>query len=286
MPVREVGGIPRATPEAVVHLGRAAAAGKDGLVGLAVGVNVNRAVAGGRVRIAEGAQLIADLPFDLTPAGAFLRTFPGLPSSPPYTLTLLDAGGRVLLAHTEDGYDTLPPAEIHLGPQPFYAYAPPDQRSEGDVLDLGREQEKEGKRLVAFETYADGLRRFPESLGLLKAKGRMCADLQRWAEAVPLLEGALAGASNDAEVQYALGLAYAAEGREARARTQWEGASVAAPFRAAARIELSLLDAREGRPGAALDRLRELVAESPQAIRAGGLEVGLLRALGRTDEAR
>ena len=284
MPVREIGGISRANPEAVVHLARAP--GKEGLIDLAVGVNVNRAVAGGHLRIADGAQSVAEVPFDLTPEGAFLRTFPGLPSSPRYTLTLLDADGRVLLAHTEDGYDTLPPAEIRLGPQPFHAYAPPDQRSEGDVLDLAGEQEREGKRLVAFETYADGLRRFPESLGLLKAKGRMCVDLQRWAEAVPLLERALARASNDAEVQYALGLAYAAEGREARARTQWEGASVAPPFRAAARIELSRLDAREGRPEAALDRLRAVVAESPETIRAGGLEVVMLRALGRADEAR
>jgi tetratricopeptide (TPR) repeat protein len=287
MPVREIGGISRANPEAVVHLSRAA--GKEGLIDLAVGVNVNRAVAGGRLRITDGDRSdrsVAEAPLDLTPNGALLRTFPGLPSSPHYTLTLLGPDGRILLAHTEDGYDTLPAAEIQLGPQPFHVYPPPDKRSDGDVLDLGREQEKEGKRLVAFQTYADGLRRFPESLGLLKAKGRMCVDLQRWAEAVPLLERALARASNDAEVQYALGLAYAAEGREARARTQWEGASVAPPFRAGARVELSRLDAREGRPEAALDRLRAVATESPDTVRAGGLEVVMLRALGRADEAR
>ncbi|MFI5006619.1 MAG: DUF5107 domain-containing protein [Solirubrobacterales bacterium] len=284
MPVRDIGGISRANPEAVVHLARGSS--KDGLIDLAVGVNVNRSVAGGRLRIADGTRSVAEVPFDLSPARALLRTFPGLLSSSRYTVTLLDPDGRILLAHTEDGYDTLPAAEIKLGPQPFHAYPPPAERTEGDVLDLGGEQEGEGKRLVALETYAEGLRRFPESFGLLKAKGRMCADLQRWAEAVPLLEAALARASNDADVQYTLGLAYAAEGRDAQARTQWERASLDPTFRAAARIELSRLDAREGRPEAALDRLRAVVAESPETVRAGGLEVVMLRALGRADEAR
>src|SRR6266699_2681401 len=49
---------------------------------------------------------------------------------------------------------------------------------------------------------------------MLKAAGRMAVDLQRGGEAIPLLERALERASNDAEVQYLLGLAYAAEGRE------------------------------------------------------------------------
>jgi tetratricopeptide (TPR) repeat protein len=284
MPVREIGGISRANPEAVVHLARSPV--KDGAVDLAVGVNVNNPVAGGRLRITDGARTVAEERLDLTPAGALVRSFPGLPSAARYTLTLEAADGRVLLAHTEDGYDTLPPGEITLGPQPVTSYPPPEKRSEGDFVDLGREQEREGKRLIALEAYADGRRRFPESFGLLKAAGRMLVDLQRFAEAIPLLERALERASNDAEVQYLLGLAYGAEGRESRARTQWEDASHSSTFRAAARLELSRLDARAGRREAALTRLRAVVAETPDSIRAGGLEVALLRAMGRADEAR
>ncbi len=284
MPVREIGGISRANPEAVVYLARSAA--QDGAVDLAVGVNVNQPVTRGRLRILDGARAVAEERLDLTPAGALLRTFPGLPSSARYTLSLEAPDGHVLLAHTEDGYDTLPASEIKLGPQPVPSYPPPEARSEGDFVDLGREQEREGKRLIAFATYGDGRRRFPESFGLLKAEGGMAVDLQRFSEAIPLLERALERASNDAEVQYLLGLAYAAEGREGRARTQWEGASVAPAFRAAARLELSRLDARAGRREAALERLRAVVAETPDSIRAGGLEVVLLRSLGRTDEAR
>ena len=284
MPVREIGGISRANPEAVVYLARSPV--KEGTVDLAAGVNVNHPIAGGRLRIGEGARTIAEERFDLTPAGALLRTFPGLPASARYTLTLEGGDGRVLLAHTEDGYDTLPASEITVGPQPVHSYPPPDARGEGDYVDLGREQEREGRRLQAFETYADGRRRFPGSYGLLKAAGRMAVDLQRGGEAIPLLERALERASNDAEVQYLLGLAYAAEGREGRARAQWEGAQVSPAFRAAARLELSRLDARAGRRQAALDRLGAIVAETPESLRAGGLEAVLLRTLGRADEAR
>ena len=289
MPVRGLAGISRANPKAVVHLERSGA--KEGKIDLTVGLNVNEAIVGGRLHVTDGAatdgaRQVADERFNLAPSEALQRTYPGLPFSGRYSLVVEDAQGRVLIAHTEDDYDTQPAAEIKLGPQPFYSYPPPDRRSEGDFVDLGREQELEGQRLQAFDTYTEALQRFPDSFALLKAKGRMAVDLQRTAEAVPLLERALERSSNDAETQYLLGLAYAAEGLESRARTQWERAVLATTFRAEARLELSRLDARRARREAALDRLRALVAEAPEAVRAGGLEVALLRALGRSDDAR
>ena len=68
------------------------------------------------------------------------------------------------------------------------------------MLEVGADQELNGKRLVAWDTYAEGRRRFPESLGLLKAAGRLAVDLARYAEAAPLLETALARDTTDAEV--------------------------------------------------------------------------------------
>ncbi len=283
-PVRGIGGISRANAEAVVHLQRSPE--MNGRVDLRVGVNVTRAVQGGLLHLSDNHRLVAEEPFDLTPAGAVERTFKGLTAAACYTLRVLDGSGRTLMEHTEGLLDVLPDAEVRTGPQPFHSLPLPAQRSEGDFLEVGLEQEREGERLAAFATYGVGLERFPESLDLLKARGRMAVDLQRFAEAVPLLERALARSATDPETLYYLGLALAATGRDARARAAWEGAQHLPVLRAAARLELSRLDARSGRREAGLRRLRAVVAEFPEATRAGELEVTLLRSLGRDDEAR
>jgi tetratricopeptide (TPR) repeat protein len=158
-------------------------------------------------------------------------------------------------------------------------------RSEGDFIDLGLEHEREGRRLQAMASYGDGLERYPDSFGLLAARGRMAVDLQRFAEARPLLERARLRSPSDPQVLHALGLALAAEGDERGARTAFESARSFPAFRSAASLELSRLDARQGRLEAAQARLRGVAAAQPDAVRVGGLEVALLRGLGRADEA-
>src|SRR6185436_1158838 len=82
MPVREIGGITRANLDAVVHVTRADAARGD----LTVGVNVNRAVRGGALRVKDGEAVVASVPLTLTPAGSLTRTFPGLAADKRYTV--------------------------------------------------------------------------------------------------------------------------------------------------------------------------------------------------------
>jgi tetratricopeptide (TPR) repeat protein len=295
MPVRKTGGITRANPEGVLHVERKTAGAKAGTaakagagadtIDLLVGVNVNRALLGGVLRIKDGASVVRSEALDLTPAQAASRVLAGLPAGPRYTVEVAEADGHVRIAHTEGVFDYVPESEIKLGPQPAPAVPPPDQRSDGDFVFLGDTQEREGQRLAAWKTYDEGLARFPESLGLLKAAGRLAVGLRRPAEAVPLLSKALARVSNDAEVQYYLGLAHAAAGDETKARSLWEGAQILSPFRAAARLELVRLDARGGDLARALERAKTILDESPDAVRAGAVEVALLRHLGRGDEA-
>jgi tetratricopeptide (TPR) repeat protein len=284
MPVRAIGGITRANPDAVVNLVRKA--GAPGTIELQVGVNVNRPVRGGRLRLKEGARVVHEEPLDLTPAGSLVRVKGGLPAGPRYTVEVVDAEGRVLLTHTEDAWDYVPESQIRLGPQTAPPIPPPDKRSDGDFVSAGDTQERDGRLLAAWETYREGLARFPESFGLQKAAGRLAVTLQRPEEAAPLLARALARVTNDPEVQLYLGLAYAAAGDRAKARAVWEGAQVLAPFRAPARLELAQIDARDGDLVAALTRVRSVADESPDAVLAGGLEVALLRHLGRSGEAR
>jgi tetratricopeptide (TPR) repeat protein len=283
-PVRGIGGISRATPEGVLHLDRGKATG--GKVDLSVGVNLSQTVTEGRLRVRDGGRVVAEWPLSLTPAGAFLRNLRALPAAPRYTVEVLDAAGRVLLEQTEGVYDLRPDSEMHVGPQPVHVYPPAERRSEGDFLELGTEQELEGKLLVARDTYAAGLARFAGSATLQKAAGRLAVTLRRFDEAAPLLSAVLDRVSNDAEALYYRGLALAAQGNEAKARDDWEKAQAFRAFRPAARLELARSEARGGDREGALRAVRALLAESSDAVRAGGMEVTLLRSLGRTDEAR
>jgi tetratricopeptide (TPR) repeat protein len=284
MPVREIGGITRANPEATLHLTRTPAASAQA-VDLHVGLNVSAAVSGGTLAVKDGGQVVRSEPLSLTPAQAAQRTFAGLPAATHYTVEVRDGAGRVLLTHTEDQFDMLPASEIRLGPQPVRTMPPLARRSEGDLLEAGADQERSGKRLVAWDTYAEGRKRFPESLGLLKAAGRLAVDLARYAEAAPLLEAAQARDTTDPEVQYYLGLAHEGLGQDGKARGEWEAAHHFRDFRAPALLKLAQADGRAGDFKRALDRLMDSVHAAPDAVRAGALEVALLRHAGRTAEA-
>ena len=283
MPVRDIGGITRATPEAVLHLARTPAAG--GAVDLAVGLNVSRAVVGGTLVVKDAERVVRSAALALTPAEVRLETVSGLPAGGHYTVEARDGAGHVLLAHTEDQYDMLPASEIRLGPQEAHEAPPPDARGEGDILEAGADEELNGKRLVAWDTYAEGRKRFPDSLGLLKAAGRLAMDLGRPAEAAALLEEAQARQTTDAEVAYYLGLAHTALGEERKARSELEAAQQFRAWRAAALLKLAQADARAGEVEHALARLGEAERTSPDGVREGALEVALLRHAGRAADA-
>jgi tetratricopeptide (TPR) repeat protein len=282
MPVREIGGITRANPDATIHLTRTPS---SSAVDLHVGVNVSAAVRGGTLAVKDGGQVVRTEPLSLTPAQAAQRTFAGLPASPRYTVEVRDGAGRLLLVHTEDQFDMLPASEIRLGPQPVREMPPLARRSEGDLLEAGTDQELNGKRLVAWDTYAEGRKRFPESLALLKAAGRLAVDLARYAEAASLLEAAQARDTTDPEVQYYLGLAHEGLGQDGKARADFEAAHHFRDFRAPALLKLAQADGRAGDFERALDRLTDSVQAAPDAVRAGALEVALLRHAGRTADA-
>jgi len=281
MPVREIGGITRANLDAVVHVTRAGARGD-----LTVGVNVNRAVHGGTLRVKDGETVVASAALTLTPSGALTRTFPGLAADKRYTVEVADGTGHVLLAHTEDRFDFAPTSEIRLGPQPAYEPPPPEKRTAEDLLRLGADQELDGNLLEAWDTYREARARFPASFGLQKAAGRLAEGLKRYDEAVALLSGAEERVSNDAELQHYLALAHARRGDESKARAEWEKAQHFRAFRAAALLELARLDARAGEAAKALGEVRAALAVSPNAAGLGTVEVALLRRAGRLTDAR
>ena len=277
MPARGIGGFSRANLDAVVNMERAGA-------NLRVGLNVTRAVQG-TVRVKNGGRVVSEDRVSLTPRDAWKKTVPAA-AGQRCTVELVNAEGRVLIAHTENEYDWDPESEIKTGPQEARRYPPPAKRSEGDFVELGTDQELNGRLLVAYETYEQGLQRFPAGFELNKAAGRLLTTLNRYEEAVPKLLAAQKLVTNDGDLHYYLGICHDALGNARGARHEWYRAQLFRAIRPAARLQLARLAAREGDRAGAMREIRALVNEFPDAERAGAMEVALLRTAGQKEAAR
>jgi tetratricopeptide (TPR) repeat protein len=283
LPLRDVGGLVRATRDAALNLTRT----PDGpdRVTLEAAFSVTRPMARGRLRVLDGNRTLADEAISADPSMVVRRQFPRLPAGAHYTFELQDASGT-LVRHTEETYDFTPSTDIRLGPQPSSQLPPPAQASEAEVAEIGARAELDGRLLEAYHHYTSGLARFPESFELHKAIGRLALQLKRPDEALQHLSAAAARVSNDAEVEYYTGLALQQLDDDRGARAHFEHAAHRAAFRAAARLELARLDARAGSLREASALLDAVVRESPESVRAGLAHVAVLRHLGRLAEAR
>jgi tetratricopeptide (TPR) repeat protein len=271
MPVRALGGISRANPHGVVFMAR------DGGK-LRVALNVNHAVTGAQVRVLDGDRVLAEVKQTLGPRTTFTREIDGAPADRKCTFELRDASGAVLLAHTEDTYDWAPESEMHVGPQ-----APVS--AQNNPIELGAHQELDGALMLAMNTYDRALQATPESYDLNKAAGRLAVTLKNYTRAVELLKRAQAHLTSDAEIHYYLGHAYLGLGDPRHARAEFEGAQRQPGLRAAALLQLAQLDSAAGHRAEALALIAKALEERPGMVRAGGMEVALLRTAGKKVQA-
>jgi tetratricopeptide (TPR) repeat protein len=279
MPVRDIGGISRANPAGVVNVSRKENA-------LEVALNVNQAVPKAMLRITLGDQTAFQEKADLAPEHTWKHELANADTQQKYTFELCDANGAVLLHHTEGQFDWTPVEDIHLGPQPVYRMPVPERRTEDDWLQLGNQQELDGNLLAALQTYQDALAKFPESLGLRKAAGRLCAALLRFQEAKQFLEPVYARNTSDAEVSYYLGISYDALGQDRRARESFEAAARMPAFRAAGGLKLAELLAREGNLKQAESYLRLASDAAPDDPRAAEELIAVLRSGGDREDSQ
>ena len=271
MPVRGTGGITRANLHGVLYLHRESGS-------LVAALNVNHEVRDARIRILDGAKVLFETRRNLAPETLFQHKLPDAPAGK-CRFELANAGGELLLVHTEDGFDWTPENEVKAGPQAGV-------RRQDDPVELGEDEEANGRLLDAWATYEAALKNSPGNFELNKAAGRLAVGLRRYEDAVRLLGQAQNRWNNDPEIHYYLGAAWAGLNENAKARTEWEGAQRQPQFRAVGRFALARLSAREGDGAGGLGLLEAAIAERPDMVRAGGMEVALLRALGRTERAR
>lgn len=239
MPAREVGRISRANLSGVAGIIR-----KDGH--LTIGFNANHPIPRATVSILKGKEQMFHETADLTPERTWTHELPNADSQAKYTVAIQDDKGKTLLQQTEGEYDWTPESEVHVGPQPSYRAPDPDKRTVDDWIQLGKDDELNGRNLSALEIYKETLKKFPDSFEAQKAAGRIAAALLRFAEAKQYLEPVLARDTTDTEVSYYLGIAYDGLGESDHARAAFEQAERLPSFHSAAALWLGEWLARNG----------------------------------------
>ena len=288
MPVREIGGISRANLTGVVNLARQG----DRLI---AGFNANHPIPGAKVSLLNGTESLFSYTVDLTPERTWIHELPisktsGQSPAPTkddstkYTIEIRDAHGAVLIRQTEDEYDWDAESEIHVGPQASHRVPDPDKRTSDDWIQLGKDDELNGKILQALDVYMETLRRFPDSWEASKSAGRLAAGLLRFDEAKGFLESARARNTSDAEISYYLGIAYDGLGDTRSARTAYEEAQRFSLFRAAAALRLGEMSARDGDLPVAERHLNAAVGAAPDDPRSLEELAAITMAAGKTQE--
>jgi tetratricopeptide (TPR) repeat protein len=284
LPIREIGGFSRVNRHGAIQLERRWDG--EGKTALSVGINLTREIKDGQLRLKWGERLVRSEPFSLLPSGAYLKTFTGLENLPAYGVEVATKEGEVILAHTENQYDWTPAAEVKTGPMTAYRIPPQGSRSEGDYVELGKGLELKGNLLDAYAAYREGLTRYPESFELNRASGRLAVQLKRFTEARAALSKAVGRISNDAESLYYLGHALLALGETAQARQALETAELLPDFRVPSLLLLARISAQSGDAEKALSLVHRALAEAPNTLKAGMMEVALLRHTGQLALAR
>ena len=279
MPVRDIGGITRANLSGVLHLSR-----ED--TTLVIGFNSNQPVPGAVITVADDHGRVFNEAADLTPDEAWSRKVKLPDLNQKYTIEIRDHTGALLIRQKEGEYDWTPVAEVQVGPQPKYRLPAPEQRSEDEWLHAGEQQERNGKLLLALETYQQLLKKFPTSDSGRKSAGRLYASLLHYGEAIKLLEAVRNRNTTDPETSYYLGIAYDGSGIADKARESFEAAYRSPEWRASAALRLGELSARARHWSDAESYFLEDLRAAPDDLRAGEELSAVERAMGEAPQAR
>jgi predicted Zn-dependent protease len=278
MPVRGTGGISRANKAGVVKL---ETHGSE----ISATLDVNEPLPRAQLSLIQNGVTLWSGTTDLLPEKTWSHLVSVKDQSAKVTFELKDRDGRSILKQTDGKYDWDPETSIKIGPQQAYPMPGVAARSEDDWLLLGTDQEVNGQVVLAMTTYQKALEKYPESLSLQVAMGRLAASLQRYSEAVPLLQAAQTRDTPNSVVAYYLGIAEEGLGHPREAETSFDIAYRQALLRAPAARSLGELEAQQGHLPEAYIYLKAAVDAAPLDLLAQEEKEALTRALGNTDEA-
>ena len=287
IPIRDLGGVARATPAAVLNLTREDnEKTSNSTTTLSVLVNVTRLLPNASIQITDGQRVVAVEHASLSPEKTYIKTLAGVPAGPRYSIEIRDVSGKLILQHTEGAYDFIAKDQVEIGKQ-TPAFVPTESnRSSDDFVTIGTEQERNGALLAALSTYLKGLQLFPDSLALNRAAGRLEVALKQYQAGSEHLAKVLSRVSNDSEAAYYRGLALSALDDTSQARPLWDSAQQFGRFQASALFALAAEEARAGNLEKSLNPLEKALYRHPGLIRLGSMQVALLRNLHRSDDAK
>jgi len=266
VPARALGGITRATADAILHWERA---GNTILVEL----NVTRRFEKAHLRVTTGDVVALDETADLQPGAVFTKKIDNAAPGRLYRLELRDSAGKVLLAHSEAPYDAISAEAVKLGPQPAAAEPP-------DTFELnGRLQKQE-------DYWRASLVKSPDNVQAKKSLGRLLVIRHSFAAAVAMLDQTAAALPHDAEVHYYLAVAQAALGRDGAGEQNFAAAIQDPVLGVAARLELAEAHGRTAQAKRAVAETGELAKNAPGLFEAAEARMIWLRVSGQKDAAR
>jgi tetratricopeptide (TPR) repeat protein len=278
MPVRETGGISRANLAGVVHLER-----KDGT--LKAALVTNQKIPSASVRIFAGSTILLDLREDLAPEQVWTRELRLPDVGRKCRFELRNKEGVLLMTQSEGEYDWVPESEIKVGPQTSFAIPPEMEFTADEWLQFGITAELNGELLGAAKAYQMALKKFPASVELEKASGRLLASLRRYREARDYLAAAHARNTTDSETSYYLAISYEGTGAEREAIDAYREAMRLPAYRAAAALRLGELLARQGDLEAAEHALTLGLESAPRDLRTAEELGAVMRARGHVGNA-
>ena len=274
IPFHDLGGIARATPDAVLNLDRSGNSVKVELQG-------THLMKGLTLRLSDGGKLVWQGVVDLGPRVKYVRPV----EAEKLTVDLMGVGGKVLLHQVENEYDSTPFDSQAANPEPTVPGGESD--AEPDALARGAYNEERDSWVLAWGDYQRALQIKPDSEKLKLAAGRAAIVLNRYDDAIELLKDR---ASSNAEAAYYYGVALASKSsRVAEAQSVLARAAKDATYANAANLQMALLSARERGTDGKIEaaRILQLLAAKPGAApHLGALEVALLRQIGKADEAK
>jgi predicted Zn-dependent protease len=279
IPVFDLGGVTRVTPDAILNFERRADSSRKPVA--QIELSATHALRDASIRVLNGGQTVFETHADLAPGVAYSKVLEN-PASSPYTIQVRDSAGAIVLEHVEGKYDADGPDQVTLGtvPEPF---------PKGDTAPalLARANFNELHQLWSF-AWSDnsiGLQKFPSDLAFVRAAGSLALNLNRFEQAVQLLSRAVAADPSDAASAYGLGVAQAMLGQNEPARQTLSQVPLTSAFGSAAALQQALLAARAKDDAGALAILKTLSAPRSAPVRIGALELALLRRAGRVPEA-
>ncbi|MDP9169127.1 MAG: DUF5107 domain-containing protein, partial [Acidobacteriota bacterium] len=256
IPLRDMGGISRATPDAVMNLGRAGQA-------ITLEVLATHAIRNATILLRDGPKKVFEARADLDPKTKFIKSVTTAANT--LTLELLDSSGRCLVQYMEGRYDSLPFNAKGKVPDP--QPPPPAADSEADLIARASFNEQRDQFPLAWADYRTGLAKYPASTLLALGAGRTAFTLHRFDDAIRLLAPLSAPEAN-----WYYGAALAATGRVAEAKSAFYRAALDVAYKDAATFRIALLTG------------------SVQTIQSvadpGAFEVAILRRAGQTDAAK